>query len=178
MAAEVARALNAPLDVMVARKVGVPWNREVTPGAVAPGGVYVHHDMARAVGASHEVMESMFQHARKELELLEQHYRGGLSPLGGDGHTLVLVDDGLATGATMIAAVRAARRMGSRHIVVAVPVGSAEAVESLSRDADEVACPLIPTPFRAVGYHYQDFHPVEDEEVLRCHGLGGSEVSP
>lgn len=169
VAAQVARALNAPLDVMVVRKIGAPWNPEVALGALASGGELVLNRAAiRAVGASAAEMDALVAREEDELRRRERLYRRTSSDLRVDGHTVILVDDGLATGYTMLAAVRAVRRIGSGRVIVAAPVGARAAVGMLMQEADEVECLSMPRVFRAVGYHYEEFPPVSDEEVVQC----------
>lgn len=166
VAAQVAAALHAPLDLLVVRKVGVPGSPEVALGAVASGGtVVINPAIARGAGLTEDELLPLVQQARREVEKRELAYRGSLAPPAVSGRRILLVDDGLATGATMMAGVRALRKMGAARVMVAAPVGSREALESLGREADEVVCLLIPEPFMAVGCHYEDFCPVSDREV-------------
>jgi predicted phosphoribosyltransferase len=168
VAVEVTRALDAPLDVLVVRKVGAPGNREFALGAIAQGGVVVR-DLAvgGAGGCSPEAFEAQLERERVELQRREQSFRDGRPPLDLRGTVAVLVDDGLATGATMLAAVRAARQAGAARVVVAVPVASREAYQRVSAEADEVIALEVPRCFMAVGEWYQDFRQVEDAEVRR-----------
>jgi predicted phosphoribosyltransferase len=172
VAAQIARALNAPLDVMVVRKLGVPWNPELALGAIASGGgMFINRAMVEAAGVTPDELVSLTAREQRELERREHLYRPDSSPLRTDGHTVILVDDGMATGATMLAAVRSVLQLGSGRVVVAVPVASREAIERLKREVDEVVCPLVPEPFQAVGLHYHDFAPVADDEVCRSLGV-------
>jgi predicted phosphoribosyltransferase len=168
VAVEVARALDAPLDVLVVRKVGAPGNREFALGAIAQGGGVVR-DLAvgGAGGCSPEDFEVQLERERAELQRREQSFREGRPPLDLRGTVAVLVDDGLATGATMLAAVRAARQAGAARVVVAVPVASSEAHQRVSAEADEVIALEVPRYFMAVGEWYQDFRQVEEAEVHR-----------
>ncbi len=167
VAAEVARSLGAPLDVLVVRKLGVPWQRELGVGAVAEGGEpVVDRGAVAALGLTSVELGRVQAAERDELTRRVEAYRGNRPPVAVDGRTAVLVDDGLATGGTAIAAVRAVRARGAARVVVAVPVASTEAVERLRREADLVVCPLVPPSFRAVGTWYADFGQVSDAEVV------------
>lgn len=162
---EVAHALSAPLDVLVVRKLGFPGQEEFAMGAIASGGIRVMSDTEGAWPVSERQLEAIVAREQAELERRERRYRSGRPPLELAGRVLVLVDDGLATGATMSAAVKAARSAGPNRIVVAVPVASVEAAQSLGALADEVVCPFTPEHFRAVGLWYEDFAQTSDEEV-------------
>ncbi|PZG03051.1 phosphoribosyltransferase [Micromonospora craterilacus] len=161
----VAERLGAPLDVLVVRKLGMPWAPEVAFGALGPGGVRVLNDVVASQLGPDEIAEVQHQE-QAELDRREQHYRAGRPPLDLTGRTAVIVDDGLATGATARAAVQVARHIGARRVVVAVPVGSQEACEMLAAEADELICAQRPPAFGAVGSYYDDFHEVSDDEVL------------
>ena len=168
VAYEVARALAAPLDVLVVRKLGLPGREELAMGAISSGGVRVlNRDvLARAAVAPAE-LEAVAAREQAELERREQAYRDGRAPLDVAGRVAVVVDDGLATGATMRAAVTALRRRRAARVVVAVPVAAAEICAELGRQADEVQCARKPDPFVAVGVWYRSFKPTSDEEVRR-----------
>jgi putative phosphoribosyl transferase len=167
VAFEVARALGAPLDVMVVRKVGLPGHEELAIGAVASGGVVVQETHAVALGGRGESsFEELAAAQRHELERRERRYRGGRPALDLKDRTVVLVDDGIATGSTMTAAVRAARLAGAGRIVVAAPVASTEALVRVEREADEAIVLHAPYGFMAVGEWYLDFAQTQDEEVL------------
>lgn len=164
VAAAVAAELGVPLDVLVVRKLGVPWAPEVAFGALGPLGVRVlNEDIARRLEPD-EIDETLDREAA-ELRRREKRYRSGRPPLNLSGRVVVLVDDGLATGATARAAVVVARRLGAAHVVLAAPVGSAEAYAGLAAVADEVVCPVHPVDFGAVSRFYRDFHQVSDTEV-------------
>jgi predicted phosphoribosyltransferase len=165
VAAEVARRLDAPLDALVVRKLGVPWAPEVAFGAVGPQGVCVlNEDIAARL--SERAVTAVLQREAMELARREVRYRAGRPPLALDGQVVLLVDDGLATGASARAAVAAARRLGARRVVVAVPVGSPLAVGQLQEIADEVVCPVQPRDFDAVSRWYDEFEQVSDAEVV------------
>jgi predicted phosphoribosyltransferase len=166
VAYEVAQALRAPLDVFVVRKLGLPGHEEFAMGAIASGGVRVLNQ--EAVGwyrISDEAIEAATREERAELERRERAYRDGRAVVPLQGRVAVLVDDGLATGSTMRAAVLAARRLEPSRIVVGVPVGAPETCRALRDTADEVICPWTPDPFSAVGLWYDDFSQTSDEEV-------------
>jgi predicted phosphoribosyltransferase len=164
VAARVARSLRVPLDVLVVRKLGVPWSPEVGFGALGPGGVRVlNQDVAGRLES--EDVDRVTSEEGAELARREARYRAGRPPLNLAGHTAILVDDGLATGATAAVAVEVAHRMGADRTVLAAPVGSTEAVAWLRRIADEVVCPLVPPDFGAVSRFYEDFPQTSDDEV-------------
>jgi predicted phosphoribosyltransferase len=165
VAARVADALRVPLDVMVVRKLGVPWSPEVAFGALGPGGVAVHNPEVESYLSSADV-ERVTQIESDELGRREQRYRGDRPPFSLDGKVVVIVDDGLATGATARAAVAVARRLGAARVVAAVPVGAPEAVRLLRAEADEVICPLVPDAFGAVSRFYEQFPQTTDDEVV------------
>jgi putative phosphoribosyl transferase len=166
VAFEVAKALEAPLDVFTVRKLGVPGHEELAFGAVGPRGVRVFNpDVMAHVPPG--VVEAVTAEQRRVLEERERSYRGDLPPPDVAGRTAILVDDGLATGASMRAAITALRQMGPASIVVAVPVGTAEACQAVRAEADDVVCALTPEPFVAVGAWYDDFAPTTDAAVRR-----------
>jgi predicted phosphoribosyltransferase len=169
LAAEVAGALDAPLDVVVVRKLGLPWQPELAMGAIAAVGGTVETVRVEAVLAAARVAPHVFERVRQEelaeLRRRETTYRGGRPPLDLRARAVIVVDDGLATGATMRAAVLAVRRQSPLAITVAVPVGSPRACAALAADVDEVLCLLSPRSFRAVGQAYDDFAATTDAEV-------------
>ena len=171
VAAEVARRLGAALDVIVARKLGAPISRELAIGAVtADGERYLNEDILRELGVTERYLQRVTEEEQAEARRREERFRAGRPPARVAGRTVILVDDGLATGATMRAAVRSVRRHGPARLVVAVPVGARETCEELRAEADEVVCLYQPEPFWAVGAHYQHFEPVDDatvQELLR-----------
>ena len=164
----VARALDAPLDVLIVRKLGVPWQPELAMGAIASDGVLLlNQDVVNAAGVGAEEIEEIAATERRELQRRESAYRGGHPAADVRGKTVVLVDDGVATGATMRAAVAAVRKRGPARIIVAVPVGSAETLRVLELEADEVVCPLVPSFFMAIGRWYEEFPQLSDDDVRR-----------
>lgn len=166
VAAEIAAALHAPLDVLLVRKLGAPGREELAIGAIATGGAQVlNEDVVRLSGISEEEIEPIARRERQELERREREYRGSRPPPEIQGRTVILVDDGLATGATMRAAVAATRQLQPKRIVVAVPAGAPEAARELGREADEVVCVMTPEPYYSVGTWYEDFAQTTDEDV-------------
>jgi len=166
VAFEVAHGLRAPLDVFLVRKLGLPGHEELGFGAIASGGVRVlNEDMVRALGLPTDVIEAVTATELKELERRERAYRGNRSSVDVRGRTAILVDDGLATGASMRAAIVALRRRQPARVVVAVPLGAAETCQAMVAEADEVVCARTPEPFHAVGLWYEDFDQTTDEEV-------------
>jgi len=164
--AVVAERLNVPLDIFLVRKLGFPGHEEFAIGAIASGGMRVMNQAALETGRiSQEEIDEIAAREKVELERREQEYRGDRPRLELEGRITILVDDGLATGSTMRAAVAALRQQNPAKIIVAVPVASAEACELLSSEADEVFCASIPEPFHAVGLWYEDFSQTTDEEV-------------
>lgn len=166
VAYEVASRLEVPLDVFLVRKLGVPGHTELAMGAIAPGGVQVlNHDLIDELAIPPASVGAVAASERRELERRDRIFRGGRALPELKRKTVILVDDGLATGATMEAAVTALRLIGPAQIVVAVPVGARETCERLARVADRVVCLATPTPFSAVGQWYEDFSQTTDEEV-------------
>lgn len=174
VAHEVAKALRAPLDVFIVRKLGLPGQEELAMGAIASGGVRVMNDDVLAhIPVSQRVIDAVAEREQRELERREHAYRGENAPLDVADRTVVIVDDGLATGSTMKAAVRALRRMRPRAIVVAVPVAAARTCKELRSEADDVVCLRTPEPFQAVGLWYDNFAQTTDEEVHALLGRAG-----
>ena len=168
VASEVAAALDAPLDVMLVRKVGMPGQPELAIGAVASGDIVVRdRTIEREIPGIAEAFERIAAAERRELLRREQVYRAGLAPLVLTGKTVVLVDDGLATGSTMLAAVRAARAGGAAAIVVASPVASPQAAQVLAAEADQLVILQTPAMLFAIGEWYERFEQLEDDEVCR-----------
>ena len=174
VAAEVAADLGAPLDVFVVRKLGVPFQPELAMGAIASGGVRVlNEEVVALAGITPEMIDRVTDVEQRELERREHAYRNGRQALPLKGKVVVLVDDGLATGSTMRAAVEAVRRLEPSRVVVAVPVGAPETCHELARMADEVICLEMPVPFSAVGLWYRDFSQTSDDEVSALLDAGG-----
>lgn len=178
VAYEVARALKAPLDVFVVRKLGLPGYGELAMGAIASGGVRIlNDDVVSWYRIPAHVIDEVARAEQAELERRERAYRGGEPPVAVRDRVVILVDDGLATGSTMKAAVAAVRAQGPARIVVAVPVGSAETCREFSDVADETVCARAPERFVAVGQWYRDFSQTSDDEVRELlHGA--SETAP
>lgn len=166
VAYEVAQALHAPLDVFIVRKLGVPGREELAMGAIASGGVRVlNEEVIDAYQLTPDVVEHAAQRELKTLERYERDYRGDQPPPDVRGRTAVLIDDGLATGSTMRAAVAALRRLKPDRIIVAVPVAAASTCQEFNSLVDEMVCLTRPEPFIAVGNWYRDFSQTSDEEV-------------
>ena len=166
VAAEVAKGLNAPLDVFVVRKLGLPGHPELAMGAIASGGVRVFNgEVVNALRIPDEVIDTVSGQELIELQRREKAYRAGLPPLDVEGKIVIVVDDGVATGSTMLAAVSALRQLNAGRIVVAAPVIAASTYYELRRAVDEVAAVIMPENFYAVGLWYKDFSQTSDEEV-------------
>ncbi len=166
VAYEVARALEAPLDVLIVRKLGAPGQEELAMGALASGGVrVVNDDLVRQLGVSAAALEDAVRRAQREIDQQEAAFRGAAPRSELADRRVILVDDGLATGATMLAGVRAVGAARPRRVVVAVPVASRQAFRDLAREADEVVCLEIPEPFSAVGQWYDNFGQTSESEV-------------
>lgn len=171
VAVEIARRLGAPLDVLVVRKLGVPWHPELAVGALASGGVRVlNQDVITNTGVSPADIEVATRRELAEMHRRERDYRGGRAPAEVAGRVAIIVDDGLATGATAAAAVHAVRAREPATVVLAVPVGTEDTVRRLADVADDVVCVATPEPFVAVGRHYRDFREVADEQVREMLG--------
>jgi putative phosphoribosyl transferase len=164
---EVSRELDAPLDVFIVRKLGMPGHEEYAMGAIASGGIRVMSPDAARFGIPPPAIEAVVERETRELERREQFYRGNRAPLYLKGRIVILVDDGLATGSTMRAAVQAVRRLGPSRIVVAVPVGARDTCDAFHDEVDEVICGRSPEPFGGVGAWYDDFEQTSDDEVHR-----------
>jgi putative phosphoribosyl transferase len=165
VAAEVADALGAPLDVVVARKLGVPWQPELAFGAVAQDVVALRDDVIAAAGIGRAQIAQAAERESAKLAELAERYRGGVPPVPVRGRDAIIVDDGLATGATATAAVRSVRRDAPKRLIVAVPVCAAETANELRREVDDLICLGEHRDFHAVGMYYEDFASVSDDQV-------------
>jgi putative phosphoribosyl transferase len=166
IAFEVATRLGAPLDVFIVRKLGVPGHEELAMGAIASGGVQVLSDeLIARLGIGKDAIARVAARERRELARREVAYRGDRTPLDVAGRTVILIDDGLATGATMKAAVAGLRQLGPKQIVVAVPVAAPESCQEVGELVDEIVCLVTPSPFWGVGNWYDDFSQTSDDEV-------------
>lgn len=172
---ELAQALEAPLDVFVVRKLGAPGQEELAVGAIARGVQVLNHGVVEALGLDAAAIERAVAAEQEELTRRERLYRGDRRPVDVEGRTVILVDDGLATGATMRAGALALRAQHPRRLVLAVPVAAAQTCELLRADADELVCASTPEPFVAVGAWYDDFSQTTDDEVraLLARSSGG-----
>jgi putative phosphoribosyl transferase len=167
--AEIARAIKAPLDLVIVRKVGAPGNSELAVAAIVDGNppdVVLNREIVEAYGLDEVTLETMADRERPELERRRRVYRAGRPPLPIAGRTAILVDDGAATGTTMKVAIRALKRRSSSEIVIALPVAPPETVAELGREADRIVCLSEPSRFHALGYHYREFPQLTDEEVV------------
>lgn len=175
MAFEVARAVNAPLDIFLVRKLGLPGREELAMGAIASGGLRVlNDDIVGALNIPDAVVVAVARMERAELKRRERAYRGDRPPVDVHGQTVILVDDGLATGSSMRTAVAGLRVQGPAQIVVAVPTAAPETCEAFEDEVDQVVCAVTPQPFFGVGIWYADFSQTSDEEVRR---RGGRQLS-
>jgi putative phosphoribosyl transferase len=166
VAYEVAKQIGAPLDVFLVRKLGVPGYEELAMGAIASGGVRViNEEVVRQLDIPGELMDAVAAEEQRELERRERAYRDDRPPPDVKGRTVILIDDGLATGSTMRAAAAALRKQGPARIVIAVPVAAAQTCDEFREEVDEILCAVTPEPFRGVGLWYQDFSQTTDEEV-------------
>jgi putative phosphoribosyl transferase len=176
---EVARALDADLDILLVRKLGVPGHEELAIGAIATGGVRVlNEDLIKKLYLSSLLIERITAREQQEIERRERRYREGRPPLPVGGRTAILVDDGLATGATILAAARALRTRQPERIIVAVPVAAPEVCEEFRQHVDEVVCLATPDPFYAAGVWYEDFLQTKDDEVRALLELASRERAP
>jgi putative phosphoribosyl transferase len=172
---EVARMIDAPLDIILVRKLGTPGQEELAMGAIASGGVCVlNPDIVAVIDISQEAIEAVAATERQELERRERAYRGNQPPPPVENHCIILVDDGLATGASMLAAVSALRQRKPASIVVAIPVAPPDTVQRLKQEADDVVCLATPEPFSAVGRWYREFPQTSDDEVRSLLERAGS----
>ncbi len=166
VAAEVAAQKGWPLDIVIPKKVGAPFNPELGLGAIAPGVRVLDERMLETLGVSEEYLEKEIRKQEDEIRRRTEAYRRDRRPLEIAGKTAVVVDDGIATGGTAVAAVRWAKEQRAKRVVLAVPVAPREAVAKLSKEADEVVCLATPEPFFAVGQWYADFPQIDDEQVI------------
>lgn len=179
VAFEVAQRLAAPLDVFLVRKLGVPGHEELAMGAIASGGIeLINQAMIARLGVSRRLVDEAITRERRELLRREQAYRDGRPPLAVAGRTVILIDDGLATGSTMRAAVAGLRKLGPGRVVVAVPVGAPEACAALAAEVDELVCLATPSPFHGVGLWYADFRQTDDAEVHALLAAAAREPPP
>ncbi len=168
VAAEIARELKAPLDLVLVRKIGVPWQPELAVAAIVDGEhpeMVIDTDVQHAAGVDRAYIEAEAKKQLREIERRRRAYLGGRSPIPLEGRTVIVVDDGIATGTTVRAALQALRRHKPAALVLAVPVAPRETIAELRREVDRIVCLAEPEPFYAIGLHYGDFHQVEDEEV-------------
>jgi predicted phosphoribosyltransferase len=171
VASEIATALGAPLDVFLVRKLGLPWHEELAMGATASGKIRVLNDeIIKTFAVTNEVIEAVTAKEEQELERRERLYRHGLPPVHVTGKIAILVDDGLATGSTMRAAVRALKLQKPARIIAAVPVAAISTCEELKHEVDEIVCAVTPEPFYAISQYYDDFSQTSDEEVQKLLG--------
>jgi len=173
VAAEIAAALNAPLDLIIVRKVGAPGNPELAVAAIVdgdPSDIVLNREIVEAYGLGHSELRRLVAQERPELERRRTAYTQGRKPLSTAGKTVILVDDGSATGTTMKVAIRALKRRSPREIVVALPVAPPDVAADLAQEADRVVCLSKPVRFRALGHHYRSFPQLTDEEVLSTLG--------
>jgi putative phosphoribosyl transferase len=183
VAAEIARRLKAPLDIVLVRKIGVPYQRELAAAAVVDGGdaeVVTNDDVMALAGLTRADVERLARRELAEIERRRQAYLQGRERVPLEGRTLILVDDGIATGASVRAALVALRRRRPRALVLAVPVAPADTIAALRPEVDDVVCLSMPEPFVAIGLHYRDFHQLSDKDVMRVltqEGDGDADVS-
>jgi putative phosphoribosyl transferase len=173
VAVPVARALGAPLDLVLVRKIGLPWQPELAVAAVVDGAeprVVVDEDVRAATGIGHDEIETAARRELAEIERRRRVYLGGRPPVPVEGRTAIVVDDGIATGTSVRAALKALRARRPAALVLAVPVAPPEAVAALEAEVDELVCLSQPVPFHAIGLHYDDFHQLADAEVLALLG--------
>jgi putative phosphoribosyl transferase len=175
VAEEIARALNAPMDLLLVRKIGTPWHRELALGAVVDGGkpiIVRNEEVLGATGTSESEFQKICEEELAEIERRRRLYLGDRKRPDPQGRTAIVVDDGIATGATVKAALRALRQRKPKQIILAVPVAPPDTLEQLYSDADKIVCLETPEPFGAIGFFYRDFHQMTDAEVI--HILSGA----
>ena len=180
VAAEVAAALKAPLDLILVRKIGVPFQRELAAAAVVDGGepeVVINEDIAKLAGITSEYIDAQVKLELEEIDRRRKAYLQGRPRVPLEGRTVILVDDGIATGASVRAALRALRRKRPKALILAVPVAPLETIEALEKEVDEIVCLRTPEPFFAIGIHYVDFHQMSDDEVIGLLAERSSELA-
>ena len=178
VAFEIAKELDLPLDVLLVRKLGVPWQKELAMGAIAEGDIrYINQDVVSMLDIPETVIDDIAKAQMKELNRRKQLYRHDQTALDIEDKTIIIVDDGLATGATMHAAVNALKLAKPKRLIVAVPVGASETCLSLEEIADEVICLHTPDPFYAIGYWYRDFFQTSDQTVADLLKLAQEQLS-
>jgi len=181
VAAEVAAALHAPLDLVLVRKIGAPGQPELAVGAVVDGAepeVLINRDIASEAGADHAYLKAMEAQALREIERRRRVYLSGRPPISPEGRDAVLIDDGVATGASIIVAAHALRRRQARRVIIATPVAPPDALPRLESEADMVVCLQQPEWFPGIGAFYQDFHQLEDEEVIEVMKASAQRAGP
>ena len=169
VAAEIARQFSAPLDLLLVRKIGVPWQPELAVAALVDGPdqeLVIDEDTRAATGVSRSYIDAQAKEQIHEIERRRRLYLGDRSPINVEGRNAIVVDDGIATGTSMRAALKALRRRKPASLILAVPVAPPEAIAMLSHEVDRIVCLAQPDPFYAVGAHYEDFHQIEDDEVM------------
>ena len=169
VAVPVSERLNAPLDLLLVRKIGAPWQSELAVAAVVDGGqpeIVIDEETSAATGASRAYIDAQAQIEWREIERRRALYLRGRTPLPVRGATVIVVDDGIATGTTVRAALKALRRRGAARLVLAVPVAPHDTLTQLRREVDSIICLAEPSPFRAIGLHYEEFNQLSDEEVM------------
>ena len=179
IAAWIARALHAPLDLLLVRKIGVPWQRELALAAVVDGDppdLVIDDEVQRDSGVGRDYIDAEMARELREIERRRRTYLHGRAPLPVAGRTAIVVDDGIATGTTMRAALKALRRRAPARLVLAVPVAPRDTCEALASEVDQIICLEQPSPFYAIGAHYRDFHQVGDDEVLAA--IASAEAAP
>jgi predicted phosphoribosyltransferase len=166
VAYEIGKELGLPIDVFIVRKLGVPGQEELAMGAIASGGVvYINEEVTTQLGIDAETIKAVTEREEREIERRELLYRAGRPPVEVSGKIVILVDDGLATGSTMLAAVAALRKSHPARVVVAVPAAAPQTCQRIAAEVDEVVCAIMPEPFYAVGQWYQSFFQTTDDEV-------------
>jgi putative phosphoribosyl transferase len=180
VAAEVARALGAPLDLLLVRKIGVPWQQELAVAAIVDGDdpqLVIDEEVRRQAGVSDTYINDEAKEKLREIERRRALYLQGRAPVTVTNRTAIVVDDGIATGTTVRAALKALRQRKPAALVLAVPVAPPETIEDLTREVDRIVCLEQPSPFHAIGLYYDDFHQVPDDEVLAALAAAGERAA-